>query len=180
MKFAVIYVDPPWSFKVRSPKGEGRSAVRHYPTMTLERIRALPIKSLAAKDCALFLWATSPMLPHAIETLAVWGFKFSTVPFVWSKPQIGTGYFTRIQCEYVLLGTRGSPKRVDKSIHQHVHADRRRHSEKPNDVRDRIVQLMGDVPRIELFARQITPGWSCLGNELSGRDIEEDIREILK
>lgn len=172
-KYQVIYADPPWTFKVRSSKGEGRSAKKHYPVMDAPDIRNLDIPSLASESCVLFMWATAPNLIEAFELIKAWGFVYKTVAFTWIKKNKkkdslfwGMGYWTRQNAEFCLLATKGTPKRISKSIHSSVVSPIGRHSAKPAEVRDRIAQLMGDVPRIELFARQKTEGWDIWGNEL--------------
>ena len=172
-KYNVILADPPWSFRAWSSKGMGRSAEQHYPTMRLEDIKALPVSDLAAGDCVLFLWATFPMLKEALEVIDTWGFTYKTVAFTWVKenrksPGLfwGLGYWTRANAEVCLLATRGSPKRQSAAVHQVILSPIERHSKKPGAVRERIVALMGDVTRVELFARQETPGWDVWGNEV--------------
>ncbi len=172
-KYNVILADPPWSFRAWSSKGMGRSAEQHYPTMRLEDIKALPVSDLAAGDCVLFLWATFPMLKEALEVIDTWGFTYKTVAFTWVKenrksPGLfwGLGYWTRANAEVCLLATRGSPKRQSAAVHQVILSPVERHSKKPDAVRERIVALMGDVTRVELFARQETPGWDVWGNEV--------------
>ena len=172
-KYNVILADPPWSFRAWSSKGMGRSAEQHYPTMRLEDIKALPVSDLAAGDCVLFLWATFPMLKEALEVIDTWGFTYKTVAFTWVKenrksPGLvwGLGYWTRANAEVCLLATRGSPKRQSAAVHQVILSPIERHSKKPDAVRERIVALMGDVTRVELFARQETPGWDVWGNEV--------------
>ena len=162
-KYPVIYADPPWQYRVYSKKGLGRSAESHYPTMGIDEIRALPVAELAEKDCALFLWVTVPCLLEGLSVLQAWGFQYKTIAFVWIKQNKkadslfwGMGYWTRSNAEFCILATRGSPK--------------------PQEARERIVQLMGDVPRIELFARQKTPGWDVGGNEVES-DIEMESRK---
>lgn len=172
-KYNVILADPPWSFRSWSSKGMGRSAEQHYPTMRLEDIKALPVSDLAAGDCVLFLWATFPMLKEALEVIDTWGFTYKTVAFTWVKenrksPGLfwGLGYWTRANAEVCLLATRGSPKRQSAAVHQVILSPVERHSKKPDEVQERIVTLMGDVSRVELFARQETPGWDVWGNEV--------------
>ena len=172
-KYNVILADPPWSFRAWSSKGMGRSAEQHYPTMRLEDIKALPVADLAAEDCVLFLWATFPMLKDAFAVIDTWGFTYKTVAFTWVKenrksPGLfwGLGYWTRANAEVCLLATRGSPKRQSAAVHQVILSPVERHSKKPDEVQERIVTLMGDVPRVELFARQETPGWDVWGNEV--------------
>lgn len=172
-KYSVILADPPWAFRAWSNKGMGRSAEQHYPTMGLEDIKALSVTDLAAEDCVLFLWATFPMLKEAFAVIDAWGFAYKTVAFTWVKENRkssglfwGLGYWTRANAEICLLATRGSPKRQSAAVHQVILSPVERHSKKPDAVRERIVALMGDVPRVELFARQETPGWDVWGNEV--------------
>lgn len=168
--FSIIYADPPWRYANNGGQGV---AENHYPTMSLEEICALPVAELAAKDSALFLWATFPQLPEALHVISAWGFRFKTVAFVWLKQNrkaktwfYGMGFWTRSNAEICLLATRGHPKRRDKGIHQFIISPIEAHSKKPDEARDRIVRLMGDLPRVELFARQETEGWQVWGNEI--------------
>lgn len=171
-KYTVIYADPPWHYRVWSKKGAGRSAKSHYSTMPLEEIKALPVHLLAAKDCALFLWVTFPLLQEAWPLMDAWGFCYKSVAFVWVKlnrkaPTLftGMGYWTRANAEICLLATRGHPKRHNAGVHQVILSHIEEHSKKPEEARSRIVRLMGDVSRIELFARSRAPGWDVWGNE---------------
>ncbi len=173
-KYKVIYADPPWAYKVWSKKGAGRSAESHYPTMNIASIKALPVGELADKDCALFLWITFPMLREAWGVMDAWGFTFKTVAFVWIKQCrksdglfTGMGYWTRANAEICLLATRGRPKRAARDVKQVILSHVERHSQKPEEARRRIEALMGDVPRIELFARASSPGWDVWGNEVA-------------
>src|SRR5262249_11586256 len=134
----VIYVDPPWDFKVYSGKGKQRSAERHFDVMSLDDIKALPVAPLAADDCALLLWAVWPELPGALDVIAAWGFQYQTAGFVWVKQNAsgdglftGMGYHTRANTEPCLLATRGSPLRLAKDVHQVVMTPVGEHSEKP-------------------------------------------------
>ena len=177
MKYSIIYADPPWSFKTYSAKGEGRSASQHYQTMNKSDIQSLPIKNIAADDCVLFLWVTSPCLLEGIELIKAWGFEYKTIAFTWIKqnkksPSLfwGMGYWTRANSELCLLATKGNPKRIDAGVHSVIMTPIEEHSKKPDEARKRIVYLMGDIPRIELFARTKTDGWDAWGNE-----IESDI-----
>jgi len=176
-RYGCILADPPWAYSVWSKKGAGRCAEHYYPTMQVPDICALPVADLADKDCALLLWATFPCLPAAFEVLKAWSFEYKTVAFVWCKRNrqspgyfTGMGYYTRANVEICLLATKGHPKRVSKSVRQIIDTPIERHSKKPDEARTRIVQLFGDVPRIELFARERVPGWDCWGNE-----VESDI-----
>jgi N6-adenosine-specific RNA methylase IME4 len=170
-RFGVIVADPPWAFAVRSPKGAGRSASQHYATMSLADIKALPVADCAARDSALLLWAIDPMIPQALEVMAAWGFTFKTVGFYWAKSnrtkpgfRIGTGYYTRANPEQCLLGTRGSPKRLDRGVPRLIVEPAREHSRKPGEAFMRTERLFGG-PYLELFARAERPGWTVWGNE---------------
>lgn len=178
MSYNIIYTDNPWEYKVWSKKGQGRSAESHYPTMHLEDICALPVSSIAAPDCALFMWVTFPTLPDAFKVLEAWQFDYKTIAFVWVKRNKkspgwfwGMGHWTRANAEMCLLATRGKPKRISARVHQIIDTPIEEHSKKPGETRRRIVELMGDLPRIELFARQATPGWDVWGNEVTSNII---------
>ncbi len=169
-KYAVIYADPPWDYSDKAASGS-RGASFQYRTIPTLRLGGLPVADIAAQDCALFMWATMPMLPDALQVMGLWGFNYRTAAFVWTKTTKnnrlvwGMGNWTRANTEVCLLGVRGKPKRADKGVHSTVVAERRAHSEKPDEVRDLIVRLMGDVPRIELFARQCVEGWDGWGDQ---------------
>ena len=173
-KYQVIYADPPWEYRVWSKKGNGRSAESHYPTMSIEEIADLPVNELADENCALFLWVTFPLLKEIWKVIDAWGFTYKSVAFVWIKQNKkadslfwGMGYWTRANAEICILATKGSPKRYSKRVHQVIVSHIEEHSKKPEEARRRIEQLMGDVPRIELFARRETPGWDVWGNEVA-------------
>lgn len=178
LQYNIVYADCPWQYKVWSKKGQGRSAENHYPTMGIEDICALPVSSIAAPDCALFMWVTFPTLPDAFKVLQAWGFTYKTVAFVWVKRNRkspgwfwGLGHWTRANAEMCLLATKGKPKRVSAKVHQIIDTPVEEHSKKPDETRRRIVELVGDLPRIELFARQTTPGWDVWGNEVKSNII---------
>lgn len=180
-KYKIIYADPPWSYSDSQQSGGTAffGASVRYPTMNNKEIAALPISELAEKDAVLFLWATSPLLPEALESLRTWGFKYKTIAFCWNKQTkngkwvSNMGRWTMGNIEICLLGVRGKPQRISKNVKQLVLAERTRHSAKPNEVRERIVELMGDLPRVELFAREKKPGWDVWGNE-----VESDIKLV--
>lgn len=168
-KYAVIYADPPWSYKAGGVK---RNVTRHYHTMTPEDIFDLPVQDIAADDCLLFLWATFPNLEVALETIKRWGFTYKTAAFVWVKRNRkspgwfwGLGNWTRANAEICLLGVKGHPTRLSARVHSIIDAPVGRHSEKPKEARDRIAQLTGG-PMIELFARDTCPGWDSWGDEI--------------
>jgi N6-adenosine-specific RNA methylase IME4 len=163
-RYGVILADPPWPFDTWSARGKDRSPENHYPTMTLDDIAALPVADLAADDCALFMWCLWSHMPDARGVLDAWGFRYSTTAFVWAKPSIGLGYWTRQQTEPCLIAVRGHPKRINADVAQLIEAPRGRHSEKPDEVFARIERLVAG-PYIELFARSRRPGWDAWGNE---------------
>ena len=170
MKYSVIYADPPWRYSAKKVQG---AAENHYPTMSIEDLCALPVADIAAKDSALFMWATFPQLPDALRLIKAWGFTYKSVAFVWLKKNkkadswfYGLGFWTRANAEICLLATRGHPQRVAKNVHQVIVSPIEEHSKKPDEARTRIEQLMGNCRRIELFARKLSPGWEVWGNEV--------------
>lgn len=186
-RFNVILSDPPWKYSDSASAGK-RGAVHKYKDMTDARIMKLPVHAIAADDCALFLWATMPKLPVALDVMKSWGFEYKTVAFVWAKStkngkwHWGMGNWSRACAEIVLLGIKGNPKRKSASVHSLVTDPFLRsepHSRKPDEVRKRIVQLMGDVSRCEMFATEQVEGWTCLGNQIDGQDIEDAIWKLV-
>ncbi len=194
-KYNIIYADPPWSFKTYSDAGKDRSPDNHYSVLNLEDIKKLPVKNIAAKDCMLFMWTIDTHIPQALEVIKSWGFTYKTVGFTWTKLNktakldkvdvskdifTGMGYWTRANPEICfmaetpefdvdrcLLATMGHPKRQSASVRKAVLDYRREHSRKPDQIYGRIEQLLGDIPRIELFARQEREGWHSWGNEVT-------------
>lgn len=169
-KFSIIYADCPWQYRNNKARGV---AEKHYSTMSTSDICLLPIADIAAKDSVLFLWTTFPQLPDAFRVIDAWGFRYKTVGFVWVKENqkspgwfYGMGYWTRSNAEICLLAIKGQPKRQHKGVHQLIVSPLERHSKKPDITRDLIVKLMGDLPRVELFARQAIPGWDVWGHEV--------------
>lgn len=173
-KYQIIYADPPWKWETYSKKGILSGFVdNHYKTMTTEDICNLPIPDLCDKNCILFLWATFPRLKDALQVLEAWGFTYKTVGFTWvklykkcKKYAHGLGYYTRSNAEICLIGRKGAVKVINRKVKQLVVAERREHSRKPDEVRERIIELVGDLPRIELFAREKIDGWDVWGNEV--------------
>lgn len=165
-----------------------------YNTMSIEEIMKLPVQSLADKDCALFMWATMPKLKEAFQVIDAWGFTYRTCAFAWVKLNTnagfiektinkikytiieggvysGMGHWTNGNAELCLFAKNGRPPRNKKNIKQLVFSPVGIHSAKPPEVRNRIVQLMGDVSRIELFARERAEGWDTFGNEVDSNII---------
>jgi len=174
--YNIIYLDPPWHYSDKCRSGE-RGVEYKYPVIKPKDLKRLDVGSLAAEDCVMFMWVTAPQLPVGLELMQQWGFTYKTFGFVWVKTtkagdfSMGMGHYTRSNAELVILGTRGRPKRVSAAVRQVVSAPRGKHSAKPEEVRERIVDLMGDVPRVELFAKDSAEGWDCIGNEIDGQDI---------
>lgn len=175
-KYNIILADPPWSYKVWSNKGAGRSAESHYHTMDAQSIRNMPVKDIVDKNAVLLMWVTYPCLEEGLELIKAWGFKYKTCAFSWVKtnkknntPFVGMGYYTRANNEICILATKGKPlQRQSKAVRQVILSPIREHSRKPDEVRDRIIDLFGDLPRIELFCRHPEQGWDSMGDELNG------------
>jgi len=172
--------------------------------MTVEEICDIPVKNIANDDCILFMWATFPKIEEALNVIKAWGFKYKSGGFIWLKinknkktPSYGLGRWTRgniepclfatregsemcpediVDVEPCLLATKGKPKRDCAGVFQLIVAPSMGHSAKPPETRDKIVKLMGSLPRVELFAREQADGWDAIGNEIDGRDIREVIK----
>ena len=169
--FRVVCADPPWHFKSNSAAIPGKNAMRHYGCMGLSDLVALPVKDAVASDAWLFLWITGPFLAIGahMPIVKAWGFKTSTIGFVWEKENFGTGYTTRSSCEFVVVGRRGSPKRASASVRQFIREAAREHSRKPDEFYRR-VETLCEGERLELFGRQSRPGWTVWGNEAAKFD----------
>jgi len=183
-KYKIIYADPPWFYNSgRNKHHKFKGGCRgHYPVMEFEDIYKMPISDISDKDCALFLWVTFPNLIQGIETINRWGFEYKTIAFNWMKTNkltegrlwltvkdlfFGVGYYTKSNSEICLLGVKGKMKPISNSVSSAVLEPINRHSEKPAIIRDRIVDLYGDLPRIELFSRKNVNGWDSWGNEIN-------------
>jgi N6-adenosine-specific RNA methylase IME4 len=171
-KYKTIYADPPWP-----ERGGGkikRGADRHYPLMRIEDIAALPVMDLADPEgCHLYLWTTNNYLPAALEVMAAWGFRYITT-ITWTKDRAGLGQYFRGLTEHCLFGVRGKVpyKIIDGKRQQGTtgfYAPKGRHSQKPEEMRQ-MIEKVSYGPRIELFARQIAPGWDAWGNEIGKLD----------
>jgi site-specific DNA-methyltransferase (adenine-specific) len=174
-KYQIIYADPPWKYSSdpKSKRGIWGLADRQYKTLDIEDLKKIPVNKISDKDCILFLWATFPNIQQALDLIKAWGFQYKTVGFVWEKydksnntvKKYGLGWYTRSNCEIVMIGRKGKFIRKSASVQQIIKSTISEHSEKPNEVRDRILQLCGDLPRIELFARTKIHGWDVWGND---------------
>lgn len=169
-KYNIIYADPPWRYDDKNCNG---ACANHYKTLSINDLKALRVNNLAADNCVLFLWTTYPMLSEALELIQAWGFKYKSIGFQWIKQNksgkgffFGLGRWTRGNTEPCLIAVKGKPTRVANNISQLIFSPLEKHSKKPEIVREKIVELIGDLPRIELFARQKTDGWDVWGNEV--------------
>jgi len=191
-KYQIILCDPPWNYNDQGCQG---TMANHYKGMKLEDICKLPIKKITDENCILFMWATYPMLKEALEVIEAWGFKYKSIAFQWiklnkknGKPFFGLGRWTRGNTEPCLLATNGKPKRMSASVFQLIQQPISKHSAKPSIVRDKIVELMGDLPRIELFARKPDgqlfedksfDGWDVIGDGIDGQDIRKTLEDMI-
>jgi len=181
----------------------GLGAAGRYNVMKTEDICSIPVQDITADNCALFLWTTFPQLDAGLEVMKAWGFDYKTIGFLWIKlnPRrargrhtwigngidfmhylsfFGIGYYTKHNPEPCLLGIKGKMKPVSNKVSNLIYAPKGGHSTKPEIVRTKIEELFGDVPRVELFARDTVPGWTALGNEIDGKDIREAIKDVTK
>jgi len=181
-KYKIIYADPPWLYgKFSNTEGsrlysyDPKFKITPYDGMKLDDIKALPVADMADKDAVLCLWVTMPMIKEIFDAklIEAWGFNYKTVLFTWIKHNKnvpgywkGLGYYTRSNVEMVLLGTRGKGiKVIKKDVGQIIDSPIGKHSAKPDIVRQKIIRLFGDLPRIELFARTKVFGWNTWGND---------------
>jgi N6-adenosine-specific RNA methylase IME4 len=172
--FGVLFADPPWPYAgwVAPDLIPSRAGLKPYEPMTLEELHALPVASLAAKDCVLVMWTTSANLAHAMALGAAWGFTYSSLGLIWVKvdktgrPRMGMGHWFRQEAEVSLLFTRGKPKRISKGVRQLILAQRREHSRKPDSGHDRLRDLVKG-PHLEMFGRRPRFGWTVWGDEVN-------------
>lgn len=185
-RYSLILSDPPWAYNSRCTHKKtsfGGGAGGNYDLMTTADIAALPIgRDYAAKNCALAMWVTGPHLGSGVHVCEAWGFRFVTVLLTWVKtnknagtPFSGPGYYTRANAEFVILGMRGQVKPANQDVSSVILEPHPRgvdgkiiHSRKPACTYERLERLFGDVPRLELFAREARPGWDAIGNQLAG------------
>lgn len=173
-KYKLIYADPAWQYKDKRTGGSFVSgAAQKYQVESIEDLCALPIADLAHDHCLLAMWHVGPMPNEAIALVKAWGFKLKTMKgFTWHKitknglSHFGMGHYTRANSEDCLIAIKGSPKIASHGVRQFLEAPIREHSKKPDEVRSRLEQLCGDVPRVELFARENHEGWDAWGNEV--------------
>lgn len=188
-RYRIILADPPWSYQNWTDAKNG-AAASAYPVLKDRDIINLPIQDIAEDDCMLFLWATWPKIEIALASMKNWGFQYVTAPVVWNKtnadgsPYHGIGFWAVGGSEFILMGRRGkgisrNPETRGK-IKQVITMPRGKHSAKPPSARDQILGLVGDHSRIELFARDLIPGWDATGLELDGMDIRTFLDQYKK
>lgn len=189
--YQIILADPPWKYNSRANhKTRFRGgADGHYSLLTLDEIGELyfqGLNNLMADDCLLFLWGTYPMLREALDVIGMWYFEYKTIAFQWmklnkinNKPFFGVGYYTKSNSEPCLFATRGKViKPVRNDISQIVMSPRFEHSHKPMCVKLAINMMYPNLRKLELFAREYTPGWDATGLDLDGKDIREFLKEV--
>ena len=171
-KYSIIYSDPPWDYKGQKQRGKGGidsgGAIEHYQTVTTADMKKWNIPAICEDDCLLFMWSSSPHLDQAIDLGKAWGFDWATVGFIWYKEKTNPGFYTMSQCELCLTFKRGkipSPRGA-RNIRQFLSELRGRHSQKPDTIRDRIVEMFPTQRKLEMFAREKFDGWDSWGNEI--------------
>lgn len=185
-KYNIIYADPAWSFNNKKTGGNLKSgADSHYETMSVDNMCKLPIANIANNNCVLFMWWVASQPKEAIKLAESWGFTIKTMTgFNWVKTtkngklDFGMGFWTRAGSEMCMIAVKGKPKRIDAGVRSVIMDERSEHSKKPDVFRKEIVRLMGDLPRIELFARHNAEGWDCFGYDINGKKLEESLNEI--
>ena len=167
--FSTFYADPPWQYGNQATRA---STDNHYQTMTLDAIAALPVASLATENAHLHLWTTNAFIFDAKAIMEAWGFEYKSC-FVWVKTQMGIGNYWRVSHEFMLFGLRGKCPFLNRGQMSWLMHDRTRHSEKPHRVRQ-IIETVSPAPRLELFGRSKSNGWTVWGNEIQRHELFED------
>ena len=169
-KYQIIYADPPWSYDNKSLNRGG--AERHYKTTATSELCNIDVQSGCDDDCIIFMWATFPKMADALQLIESWGFEYKTNGFTWIKKNKvagsnfwGMGRWTRSNAEVCLIAVKGKPKRLSAAVHSVIESPIAKHSQKPQIVRDKIIELVGDLPRLEMFARTAPNGWDVFGDE---------------
>lgn len=180
-KYQIIYADPPWSYYNDSTAKPNCTTIKGmrrppYEVLNSKTIMLLPVKNITAENAILFIWTTDYHLQKCLDVIKAWGFEYKTVAFSWLKktkkgmPVCFMGAYTmKSGIEICLLATKG--KKVHTLVKRHnvralIESKREKHSKKPDETKTRIIDLLGDLPRIELFARQKTEGWDVWGNQV--------------
>lgn len=170
MSFNCILADPPWPMQMagkRTRTKEGkRPETLPYPTMTIQQICELNVRSLASDECHLWLWTTNSHIKHGFEVMQAWGFKY-LVPIHWIKPS-GTGNWFIHRTQTILFGYKNKCRFPLARYRPNILAtgDPVRHSQKPSEFYG-LIESVSPEPRLELFARYVRSGWSVWGNEVT-------------
>ena len=171
-KYEIIYADPAWQYKTKESLAKtsilNGELNTHYGTMTIAELGGLPLGSISDKNSMLFMWVVSPMLDDGIELMKKWGFKYSTIAFIWHKQRANPGHYTMSECEICLVGRRGKipTPRGARNVRQFLSEMRGKHSAKPTEIRKRIETMFPTQTKLEMFARQSAEGWDTWGNEV--------------
>jgi N6-adenosine-specific RNA methylase IME4 len=181
-RFNVLYADPAWKYDQEKTGGSFTSgAAQKYPTMSLEELCALPVKQILERDAVCFLWVTSPMDLEGRILLASWGFKYKT-KITWIKlGRVGLGYWFRGETEEILVGIRGNVPAFRCQLSNWAALPLSNHSKKPfwfTRMIEKAINPAIKYPRkLELFARENTPGWVNVGHDV---DNGVDMKSILE
>ena len=168
--FDVLVADPPWAYS--NSGGLPGQAENHYAAMPLDALKQMPLPQMA-ENAALFLWATNPLLPEALELVSAWGFSYKT-NVVWVKTELqkpGVGFYVRGRHELLLICTRGRfvPDQAGRSpIGSVVSAPIGEHSRKPDEAYALIEAIYPGSRYVELFARRSRSGWATWGSTGEG------------
>ena len=178
-KYQIIYADPPWPIRWRASEKIGTKPLA-YPTMTISELCALPVKDIADDYSMLFMWVTNEFLPEGLGIIKFWGFQYNKL-WTWCKPTCSGGH-PRNATEHIIEAGRGMINSIgkhEKAINNWFQAPTKGHSVKPGIARKIIEHCYPNTTKIELFARQKTEGWDCIGNEINGKDIKQQLEEMI-
>lgn len=183
-KFKIILADPPWAY--RNMGNIQATANAQYDIMQQKDIEALPVDKITDDNSILFLWATFPKIQEALNVIKAWGFEYKTVGITWvktnpknNKPFFGVGWYLKSNAEICLIGVKGKAPKVSNSISSIIISPRQKHSLKPSEAKKKIVEFCGDIPRLEMFARKKSLGWTAIGNEIDGMDIKDSLKKLI-
>ena len=188
-KFGVIVADPPWKFndKLKYSGKVIRGVDSMYPTLDTHQIKKLPIGAIADDNCILALWVPSAFLEAGMEVMKCWGFDYRQL-WIWGKTSkndpaklaFGMGRLGRNCHEPCLIGIKGKYTKFLENHSQRnlLMAPPLKHSQKPESLQDSLELMFPQWNKLELFARRVRPGWTCIGNECPPT-LDEDIRDSL-
>ena len=187
MSYSVVLADPPWAYtsarvlKSGHLTGDGDQTYETTESANLHDI-GRHLHKVVEPNSVLFCWVTGPMLTEGVDLMAAWGYGFSQVAFVWDKKSGNPGAYTHTSCEFVLVGKRGKIPRPyhPASVRQFHQEKRGEHSNKPEEIQSRIEAMFPGHNLLELFARRKREPWTCIGNEITGRDIRDDLDDLAR